>query len=578
MTPDHSLFTDGSKAARGGNLVVFRRDADFFLERAEQYLMRCNYPRALRALERTVKLDPDNPHYRWNLAQCLSEMGQYEAANGVLREILERFNPPWPELRYHMALNHLAMDEFEEAQRLLVEYMETAQDEDGLQQAEWLLHMIAAEVGETATFQAWLRRARRREEEEARRDGRWLMQQGRFTEAAQQMTELLRREPDNLTVWNNLSVACWYAGHAEKAVQLAETVLQKAPDNVHALCNLTMFRRKTGPRDVYQRLLRRLLQLFPLHYDDALKLGTTLGILGEHRAALLIFYRMLRHVRDPDPVLYYYAAAAAANLGRMRSARQWWRLLASFPGLESVASYYLRASERAQSSGRRRLRVPYQLFPGAMGPDADPRHRADMPDAWRNSPVLQASAEWGLRQDWRETQRAAIRALAVLGGKSAENALREYLQREDVAWPDQAAALFALQRMGARGRVEIVRDGQRQTLRMSDLPKDLILDADPAWREVWVCAERWFRSHHRGRYVPEARRVWTSFLRYSFVRADLKVHKPEVWAAGLVYATLRRHGDPIRQRDVAESLGVSVASVRKSAARLQPFFVKMPEV
>jgi Flp pilus assembly protein TadD len=577
---NHVKGMRGREAAKLRNLVVLRRDAAYFIERANAHLQAYNYGRALRAFQRTVKLEPDNPQHRWNVAQCLTEMGDFEGANRVLEGMLRELGSASPEIRYHMALNYLAMDDYEEAQRLLVEYLDTGADDERAQQAEALLCMLAAEIGETAAFRGWVKRTREKEMERARRDGRLLMQQGRYAEAADQMEALLPDDPDNTALCNNLSVASWHAGRYGRAIELAERVLAKEPDNVHALCNLTLFRAKVGPRDAYLNLLQRLRKLFPLQYEQAMKVGTTLGVLGEHRAALLVFYRLLRFVHEPDAPLYYSAAAAAANCGRLGWARQWWRMLATFPGMEGIAAYYLRASERARQSGRKSLRVSYQYVPPVTGHDVDLRKRLNLthPDRWRDNPVWHASVQWGLRHGWKETQRAAIRALALIGDKQAEAALRDYLKRPDIRWPEQAAALFALQRMGARGRVEVYRDGALRTWRMGKLPKDLVLHADPMWLEIWQRTEAWLKSQRKGRYVAEARRAWLAYLQYVFTRTDFKVHKPDVWCAGLVYATLRHHNEPVRQRDIAEALGVSVSSVRKAASRLGPFFVKMPEV
>jgi hypothetical protein len=188
---------------------------------------------------------------------------------------------------------------------------------------------------------------------------------------------------------------------------------------------------------------------------------------------------------------------------------------------------------------------------------------------WRQDPLLRASLYWGLRHGAVDTRKAVIRTLALLADEDGEKALRMFLKRPDVDESLQAAALYALQRTATRGRVEVWRNGELQSIRMSDVPKDIILQVDPAWETVHARVESWLREHHKARYVAEAKRVWVAFLRHAYLTNDLRIVKLDIWVAALIYHVLKRHGESVRQRDAAEWFGVSTSSLGKAAARLE---------
>ncbi|WP_067932735.1 tetratricopeptide repeat protein [Alicyclobacillus kakegawensis] len=562
------------QADRQGNVISLRQDADFFMERGLTYLERNNLEKALRAFRKTVEYDPDNPVNHCNLAGVLAELGNFEESNRVLLHILRELDPSMAECQFYLANNYANMGDYEAAEEHVLRYLDADPDGEFALEAREMLTILVEEFGGGKVYEKWKARAIEKERAAARRDGRQLLEEGQFEAAVECLERLVANDPNNLAARNNLSLAYYYAGHYERAIATAEAVLDAEPDNIHALCNLAIFSARCGPILRLYECIERLKKVFPLHYDQAMKVATTLGIVGEHETAYRIFRGLARLVDEVEPVLLHSLAAAAANSGRLRTARRYWQTLCQAPGMHEVARYYLDKVEAAIAHRQPLLRVSYQYdYPLQQQLRMmKERLRRANPSEWRDDALLRASLYWGLRHGTSVTRRAVIRTLALIADEDAQQALRLFVKRADIDWNLKAAALCALKTCDAHATVEWYQDGEMHTAKLIELPWDLLLEAEPLWQRVWQITEEGLREHVGEASLARAKTVWLAFLRRLFLQDDVRMVKPEIWAAGLYYCQLKVDGLKVRQKDAAARYGVSVSSVRKVALRLQPLF------
>ncbi len=560
------------------NVIPMTLDAAFFLERAMRYLQRNQLRKAMQAFRKTIEYEPNNPANYCNLAGVLSELGDFTASNELLLHVLSEVDPDMAECRFYLANNYANMGDFEAAERFVLEYLDADPEGEYVGDAEEMLAVLIDEFGGGEAYARWEEERRLQELDEATKNGRKMLEDGKFEVAVEALEKLLQEQPDNVPAWNNLSLAYYYTGSHAEAVKVADQVLEAHPDNLHALCNLAVYTYQLGPREEFEFYAAKLQKLFPMNYDHAMKVGTTLGLVGQHEGALRVFQSLIKLVNPPEPVLIHSLAAAAANCGLYPAARRWWKVLSQGDECAEVGQYYLQAVHQAEQMGYRRLPTSYQCeLPLQVRFDQMRRRmRQDDPSAWRSDPLLRAALYWGLRNGGEETQRAVIRILSLIADGDAEKSLRTFLRRVDATQSLQAAALYALQRIGARGSVELFQDGSVVTLSMSDVPLDIILDVDSSWRWVFDQVDIWLLKHHKESYAHSAKRAWTSFLKHTFQKSEKGIGKPEIWAAALLYAVMKQHNDSVRQKDVAEWFNVSSSSVSKAASRLNGFFVRMP--
>lgn len=553
------------------NVIAMKVDATYFYERGVRFLQRNDLQRALKAFRKTIEFEPENPINYCNLAGVLSEMGDFQASNELLLKVLEDIAPGMAECQFYLANNYANMGQYDQAEEYVLKYLDADPEGEYAEDAEEMLDVLLDEFGGGKAYAKWEEARQAEEQEAAKRDGRHLLENGQFEAAVEWLEDIVGKESDNTAAHNNLSLAYYYTGQHEKAIRLTEHVLDYQPDNIHALCNMTVFLKYLGPKEHMLAYAAKITKIFPLHYELAMKVGTTLGLVGHHVEAERVFERLSRMAEVVEPVLIHSIAASAANAGHLHIARKWWKQLIGRGDVEAIGLYYLDLLDKAEQQGKKQLRVSYQYdLPIQVQFTEMKRRLSDTtPEVWRKDPLLRASLYWGLRNGGYQTRRAVIRTLALMGDEDARRALRLFLRREEIEPTLQAAALVALQCAGEADAVLVLVDGQEQSINPQSIPLDTLLSIDVHWQEIWDRCERWLTDENHAELIKSAKSVWGSYVKELFLATSTRLGKLEIWVAGLVYITLRYHGVSVSQKDIAESLHVAPASVRKATMKLE---------
>lgn len=562
---------------RRSNVIAMEFDASYFFERGVRFLQRNDLPRALRAFRKTVEYEPDNPVNYCNLAGVLSEMGDFEASNQVLQHVLNHLDPNMAECQFYLANNYANMGQYDTAEEYVLRYLDMDPNGEYAADAEEMLDILVDEFGGGRVLQKWQEEKEKLDNLSAVKDGRYFLENGQFEAAVEWLEQVVQEDPGHLAACNNLCLAYYYTGQHDKALRMVEEVLERQPDNLHALCNRALLLKHYGAEDALAVAAEPLTKVFSLNPDIAMKIGTTLGIIGWHREAMVAFRRLLHVAQLDDPILLHAIAAAAANCGEWATAERYWLLLKRHRDYRHVAEYYLERLMTVRTGESLGFRVGYQLdLPiEAQLAEVKDRLKSSAPDEWRRDPLLRASLYWGLRHGNHETRRRVIRALAVVADSDAEKALRLFLGRSDIDDTLRLYAVVALKRMGAKGRLKVWQGGTLQEISLDDISSDVILNLNPQWRYVSERVCQWLSTKSLERLIVEAKRVWNMYLYDMFLHANRRISKPDIWVASVLYIVLRYYGVPVIQRELAAEFSVSPSSIRKCSARLEQILLKL---
>ena len=534
---------------RKNNVIPFQVDAAFFFERAVNYLDRHDLKNALKNFRKAVELEPDNPVNHCNLAGVLSELGDFDESNRILSKILTDIDPDMVECYFYMANNYANLGQYDLAEEYAARYLELDKDGEFTPDAEEMLQILVQEFGGGRVLTE--RRQQKEEEQREQDTARRLLEEGKFREATEYLERAIDAQPDSTAPRNNLSLAYYYLGELDRAVEISREVLSRDATNVHALCNLAVFYQHLGKREPLQEILKFLRKLYPLYFDHTFKLATTMGILGEHTTAYRLFRQLLRWSDRSDVNLLHCVGAAAANLGFLDKAKKVWEEVKALDPESEVPAFFLNKLEEAQRTGRPMEPVSYQyhipfheqfkimkeqLQSGTLG-------------TWRNDPMIRSSLFWALRHGDLETKMQVIQTFALIADKEVEHALREFVQDPDELDQLKQLATYVLRHMGA------------EVEEMSDHPDDL-LSCRAEWRQVLDEARDSLLEQAGEAGGELAREMWMLFLK-SVLHAPPRISRASQWAAALEYAVLRRLNKRVTQADVAKRYGVSAGTVGK---------------
>lgn len=154
---------------------------------------------------------------------------------------------------------------------------------------------------------------------------RFFTETGMQEKAIELAEELLEKESTFVPVLNNLSLAYFNSGDPHEAIAAAERVLAQAPENAHALANLTRFCFLMGRFEEAYAYAGRLKELEEGDADMETKRAEALSYLGDDEGVHDAYRRVEEWSGEPSPLLLHLAAAASFRLGDEKQAWRLWR-------------------------------------------------------------------------------------------------------------------------------------------------------------------------------------------------------------------------------------------------------------
>ncbi|WP_226000424.1 tetratricopeptide repeat protein [Paenibacillus sp. BJ-4] len=556
-------------------IIALRFDASFFFEKAVRSLDRNHYDKALKYFRKAVEYEPDNPVNHCNMAGILSEMGDYAGSNEILSSVLSDVDPSMTECYFYMANNYANMEQFEEAEKALVTYLEEDEEGQFLDEAEEMMELLYYELDRPTK----LNRIKARQGVVEHDQARVLLEEGKFAQAAQLLKQISEEQPDMFAARNNLALAYYYMGLFQNAKTVILRVLEDEPGNLHALCNLAIFYQHEGGGPELDRLVQTLAVTIPFQEEQVFKLATTMGILGRHEEAYRHFRRLLHGTGEnsADASLYHYTAVAASNTGRYAEARRLWSHLQKQDASSEVPRFFLSRLEELQQEG-----TPLQVLSYHYHLPFEEQFRmwekfgADqVPDSMKKDPLIRSSFFWALRHGDRATQLQVIQALSLIGDDEVRQALESFVDDPDQEGELKQRALQVLQELTEQEHGAQETASQADQMERSEAERDRQLTegdvsaspVDPQWQAVLDKVLTVMSKPSDPAMQHDLRSLWLEYLDRLAPEVPMIQHT-EGWAAALEYLTAKMHHHAVTYQEVADRYGISVSTVSRYARQI----------
>jgi tetratricopeptide (TPR) repeat protein len=254
------------------------------------YLETHNHDALWDVTEKLVKMEPGQPESWYNAMGA----GISNGLPFLARHYGQHFVSTWP--------NHPSA---ENARELLV----------SLEQAcEEILVSPDTEPGATAAELMLLE------------ETQMLIRLGRYIRAEKVVAQALKALPDAAAPRNNLSLIYALQGKMEPAIRVAKEVLDKHPNNVHALANLVQFLVRSGNKEEATQFAQILRAQPPTTEEAFAKHLEAFSFLGDNAAVVHLYESFRKNGFPGTSFICHLAAVAYARQGRDKQARQLWEL------------------------------------------------------------------------------------------------------------------------------------------------------------------------------------------------------------------------------------------------------------
>lgn len=167
--------------------------------------------------------------------------------------------------------------------------------------------------------------------------GQVYLEQGEYREARQAEEAVLESDPDFIPARNNLSLISWMEKDGDLAIATAQEVLDREPDNIHALSNLIHFRVLCGNVDAAKPYADRLKASHADAWDGWTKKVEGLSYLADDAGVVEVWQQAQATQIESSAAsaqFYHLSAVALARMGEEKKAiAQWKKALARNPGM-----------------------------------------------------------------------------------------------------------------------------------------------------------------------------------------------------------------------------------------------------
>ncbi|HWO75636.1 MAG TPA: tetratricopeptide repeat protein [Bacillus sp. (in: firmicutes)] len=303
-----------------GKILSFTPTGEYYFTKGLKAYHRGDLNKAKKYLERAYHLEPSEPLIACQLAMVHTEIGQYQSSNELLHLILEQLDDHMTECYYFLANNYAYLGHFREAFQNAQKYVEAEPNGDFRDDAEELLEIISMELG--------LDDADLEEEDELIRqqdEARLCLEAGEFEKAIDLLNDVIESHPDYWSAYNNLALAHFYLGNVKRANQVLETVLEKNPGNLHALCNSLIFAHYQKDFHQVHNLYDTLKNIHPIMLEHRYKLGATFALIGKYELAYQWLRKLQKQGFDGDGAFFYWLSVSAYYTGKKEFAKDMWK-------------------------------------------------------------------------------------------------------------------------------------------------------------------------------------------------------------------------------------------------------------
>ncbi|MDD4504262.1 MAG: hypothetical protein PHS15_05485 [Clostridiaceae bacterium] len=547
-------------------VVTFERGADFYFDLGYKYIQKGKLKTALRYIEKAVKLKPYDSFLQFNYAGLLAEQGDIDHSTEVLVNIVKNIDPNYLECYFGLGCNYLQLQKIKKSSEYFSIYLERDPDGEFAEEAEELLEMLTMiKDANNNLDDEELEKIYKIEEEAIDH-----LEKREYEKATQKFEKVVKMLPNAVPARNNLSLAYYYLGFLDKAIEIAQEVLVYEESNVHASCNLAIFYNKQGTTSLVKKQIRIISKIQTDSEDYLYKIGDTYGSLGKHVDAYKTFKKLLT-VDPSNPIYVHFTAVAAFNSRKYKESIKLWEKLFRLDKENMLSEYYIEVAKRQLGIENKNLHFSYiyQL------PKEEIKNRLDFIYKLIEMQRVECRAElannkhvfdilyFGINFDKYFLRKLIYNKIKNDKLVETEHVIRKFMLRDDVENYIKIESVFLLNSIGVKEPYTVNFDGEVRnvTIDSLDFPES---EWEKPWSEVKRKTLSMMRSLYKRPYKKIVEDIWYEFIKSTFPEVP-KIDDVNVWAAALEYTYCRLCNTEVSEHKLAEKYSIISTTLLEKA-------------
>ncbi len=539
------------------NIITFERGADFYFDLGYRKIQTGNLKSALRYIEKAVRLKPNDSFIQFNYAGLLAELGNIDLSTEILLHIVNELDPNYDECYFGLGCNYLQLQKIKKSVEYFSKYLEKDPEGEFSEEAEDLLEMLnMIKDANNNLDDEELEKIYKIEEEAIEH-----LEKRQYKTAVEKFEQVVALLPNAVPARNNLSLAYYYMGDFQKALEIAREVIGYEPYNIHANCNLAIFYNKLELTNWMEKQAKTIKKLETENPEYLYKIADTLGSLGKHEEAYKAFKKLLS-VEADNAVYIHYTAIAAYNSGKFNDSIRYWRKILELDNGSMLPDYYIKL---AQGEVHEILPYLYQLPKEEINKRLIITQRF-IEDSKEQAKKLLAEKSgqdailYGLCFDTLLLRKLAFEKIKRELLTEGQGILRKLLLMPDIEDEIKIETVFLLDVIGAQPPYTVSFSGETMEITADPLSID-IYAVNPEWEDILKKAHKLMKGNYKGAYKRAVENTWMSFIKYLYPNIPNTDHV-DSWAAALEYVYCRLNNMKTTQEEIAAKYEVKAASLR----------------
>lgn len=562
-------MTDKTKAAKGGKVLPFARDGEFYCRSGSNKLEKNDLVGAIASYRAALRLEPGNADAVLGMAEILTAMGRTEESNRLLMIKFRDDEHRPAEVYFGMGCNFFAQYEYDQARMSFDRYLDEEPDGEFAYTA-----YDTAEAIDDGTAQAYQDGQYTAPGYEQAETARRLMEAEDFTGAIEILEKTVDEHPELSYARNNLAL-CYYCVHEyDKATEQVGAVLKEDPENIQAHCNLAVFMRGAKDDVSLRRQLDYLKTVSTEDENDLNRLCVTFMDMREFGLAMPIA-KKLHSKKRYDPGIIHRLALCAYYTGEWAYALSLYDKLIKIDDEDSIARFY-RGVCRAAINGTPKAmslmlnyQVPAEEVIIRIKKLNDYIHmpHEKLLELWQDGSELRMTAKWGLTLPDQSVKRAILSFIASFRDEAAEEVLRDFALRKDESTELKRDTFAMLKTIKAKEPYLSYIDGELVESRVSlvpIMPKGL----PKAYAEVIETCVDYMRGIRDDSCISAAVKIWSRYVEGLDGYRPISKGQVMAFAAALEYEACRRCDIDITKLELCSKYGISVVRFNNAVSKL----------
>lgn len=300
------------------NIIPFIPEGDFYFTKGIEAFQKRKFEIAIKWMNKAVEAKPMESLYACQLSIIYTEIGSYHEANQVLTNVLKTSTDV--DCYYLIANNYAHLGLLNDAKKYAHAYLDKETDGEFKEEAKNLLQLIEIEESEKDEWEL-------DDEDELliyQETAFYHMENNEWEKVIPLLEEMMALFPEHKPTKHDYAQALFFSGCEEKAIEMEEEMLQEDPTALYCHTNLALFYYKINQKQAYETRIQALLNVYPIHEQQKLKVAVTLARTGNYQEALNRFHSLTKGVVTGQLSYYKWYSITSYHLGFLNKAAALW--------------------------------------------------------------------------------------------------------------------------------------------------------------------------------------------------------------------------------------------------------------